>query len=152
LGVDQASFEASVKELRELFAEWSGRLEDSGGEYLLDTKQKTYGFTAADLTFAALAYPLLRPAELAAWLVEMEELPPEINAMTRELRATKAGQHALKIYAKHRLRDGSKIVSMKCMDRTRSVLPSWQTIGVASVAAMAMALGASLSWRKFFVK
>ena len=152
LGVDQASFEASVKELRELFAEWSGRLEDSGGEYLLDTKQKTYGFTAADLTFAALAYPLLRPAELAAWLVEMEELPPEINAMTRELRATKAGQHALKIYAKHRLRDGSKFVSMKYMDRTKYVLPSWQTMGVASVAAMAIALGASLSWRKFFVK
>jgi glutathione S-transferase len=58
-------------------------------------------FTAADLTFAALASPLLAPPE------HPYSLPPELApAPLAELRtrfaATRAGQHALRMYREHR--------------------------------------------------
>ena len=101
--------------LRMVFSELSQLLE--GKDYLMDIPSKSFGFTAADLTLAALAYPLLRPPEMDSFLANMEELPPQLNEMTTELLATKAGEHILKIYSRHR----GNIVSLKKGRRNKSI-------------------------------
>ena len=100
LVINEDSGEASLVAIRELFDEVSDRMEKSDCEYLLDTKDKSYGFTAADLAFAALAFPILRPPEMKSWLVDLSELPKSMNDLTEELINTKAGQYALNIYKK----------------------------------------------------
>jgi glutathione S-transferase len=55
----------SKKMVRQVFAEVSDRLKESGAEYLMDTPTAKFGFTAADLTFAALVYPFMRPFEMS---------------------------------------------------------------------------------------
>ncbi|KAL3938710.1 MAG: hypothetical protein SGARI_001636 [Bacillariaceae sp.] len=52
---------SSEKDIRALFQEMSTRLDKNGGKYLMDPPggKKSYGFTAADLTLASLAYPFL---------------------------------------------------------------------------------------------
>ena len=147
IGVHEDSYHASMKALREVFAEWSERLEASGGEYLLDTKEISYGFTAADLTLAALAFPLVRPPEMEDWLVSTDKLPSEWNEISRELSATTLGKHALKVYEKHRIAGNEKRVTMKYADRSKSILPPWRTLGMASAVAVAVTLGISFSRR-----
>lgn len=145
LGITKESSEASAKALREIFAEMSKRLEENGGEYLLDTKTKSYGFTAADLTLAALASPLIRVPELKNWQIPEGDLPPELINMGNELKTTKAGQHVLKIYAKHRLPKGQQFVEMKYADRSKVHFSSWRTLGLASATATAVAVGVYLA-------
>lgn len=103
LDVNEATARGSEAALRSVFAEYSKKLEESGGEYLLDTKDMSYGFTAADLTLAALSFPYMSPPEMELWNVDDGLMPDEVVAMKKELRATTAGKHALKIYKKHRL-------------------------------------------------
>jgi glutathione S-transferase len=122
LHINEDTAAASLQELRKVFSELSKKLEESGGEYLMDDSNgKTYGFTAADLTFAALAYPILRPPEMRNWLPEMTALPDEINKLTKDLAATKAGQHVLKVYKKHRTATttNDNFVAMKTAERNK---------------------------------
>lgn len=58
-------------------------------------------FTAADLTFASLASPLLSVPQFAA-IFPPHRFPPQLQSTTQALRATPAGQHALKCYASFR--------------------------------------------------
>jgi glutathione S-transferase len=105
--VNQATFDASLPVLLQTFAELSERLGD-GREFLCDdgpasAEGKSYGFTAADLTLAALASPLLQPPSYySAFDLSPERLPPELQALQAELRATRAGQHVLKMYETYR--------------------------------------------------
>jgi len=101
--IDEDSAIASRDELLRVFDELSRRLEENGGEYLMDTKETSYGFSAADLTLAALAYPLVRPPEMSNFLLAKDEdYPPEVLQLSQQLRATRAGQHVLRMYQKHR--------------------------------------------------
>lgn len=101
--INEDSARISRDELIEVFDELSRRLEEGGGEYLMDTKDTSYGFTAADLTLAALAYHLLRPPEMANFLLSKDdEYPPEVLQLSQQLQATRAGQHVLRMYQKHR--------------------------------------------------
>jgi glutathione S-transferase len=59
-------------------------------------------FSAADLTFASLASPILIPNELGAKALRREDLPDDLGAIVDRFRATRAGQHALTIYREHR--------------------------------------------------
>lgn len=62
-------------------------------------------FTAADLTFAALAAPVLGLGladGYGAWMPAASELGPVAEALVATLRATPAGRHALRMYAQHR--------------------------------------------------
>jgi glutathione S-transferase len=122
LKINDEFAEASTKELRAVFADVSSKLEASGGPYLMDQKgKKSYGFTAADLTFAALAYPFLRPPEMKHWLLAEEDVPVEIDSLSQELAATRAGAHVLKIYREHRPVDKeSGVAVMKYADRNRT--------------------------------
>jgi glutathione S-transferase len=59
-------------------------------------------FTAADLTFAALAASVLMPPEYGVPLPQPEELPEGMAAVVREFRAHPAGAHALTMFRDER--------------------------------------------------
>ncbi|HEV3070837.1 MAG TPA: glutathione S-transferase N-terminal domain-containing protein [Solirubrobacteraceae bacterium] len=98
LDVNPASAAESEIEVRAIF--------DAVGERLTDGRRYLCGerFTAADLTFAALAAPMLMPAEYGVPLPQPEEIPPYAASVVRELRAHPAGTHALGIFASERRR------------------------------------------------
>ena len=87
---------ASEREVRKVFDEVAARLAD-GRPYLVGD-----GFTAADLTFAALASPVLVPPEYSVPLPQPAELPAAMAATVRELRQHPAGAHALAMFRKER--------------------------------------------------
>ncbi len=74
------------------------------GERLKDGRAYLVGdrFGAADLTFAALAAPVLLPPGYGAPVPGMEELPPELRELVTRMRETRAGAFALETYRRHR--------------------------------------------------
>ena len=54
--------------------------------------------SAADLSFASLAAPILLPDEYGALLPKLSELSQDIQQMTHDYRSHPAGQFALRIY------------------------------------------------------
>jgi len=87
--------DAEVK-VRATFDEVAERLADDR-PYLCGER-----FTAADLTFAALAAPMLMPPAYGVNLPSIRELPPYTAKVVRELRTHPAGVHALAMYARER--------------------------------------------------
>jgi hypothetical protein len=76
------------------------RLQREGSDYLVGGR-----FTAADLTFAAMAAPLLAVQShegYAAYVPPPELLPPEFGSLIVQLRAHEAGQHAMRCFRQHR--------------------------------------------------
>jgi len=73
---------------------------DAVGEHLSDGRHYLCGdeFTAADLTFSALAAPMLMPTGYGVQLPQPDELPPYTAEVVRELRAHPAGRHALRMF------------------------------------------------------
>jgi len=73
---------------------------DVVGKYLNDGRPYICGeeFTAADLTFSALAAPMLMPMGYGVQLPQPDELPPYTAEVVHELRAHPAGLHALRMY------------------------------------------------------
>jgi glutathione S-transferase len=92
---DDTAVEAE-QTFRAIFADVDARLAD-GRPYLAGD-----AFSVADLTFAALSAPLIAPPEYGVRLPEIDDLPPEMAAVVREHRATRAGRHALKMFATER--------------------------------------------------
>ena len=143
--VNESTCVASVAAIRQVFHELSRRLTENGGEYLMDTKNKSYGFTAADLTFAALSYVLIRPPEMNEFSEEELELPPELVSFGNELRATTAGEHALKMYKIHRLGAGvGTKVEIKTAGRDCNPLKSI----IYSVGVVGAAVGAIIWYQR----
>ncbi len=96
LRVDPVNVRRSEATLGEAFRRVDDRLRD-GRPYLVGAR-----FSAADLTFAALAAPVVLPDEYARFLIPYPELPSAARAIIDRYRATAAGQFALQMYAKHR--------------------------------------------------
>jgi glutathione S-transferase len=73
---------------------------DAVGERLGDGRRYICGdeFTAADLTFSALAAPVLMPVGYGVQLPQPDELPTYAAEVVRELRAHPAGMHALRMF------------------------------------------------------
>lgn len=94
LGVTRKGAEKSRLRVKEIFAGVAERLAD-GRPYLLGER-----FTAADLTFAALAAPMLLPANYGYPLPVA--VPSALQREVDELRTTPAGVFALRIYAEDR--------------------------------------------------
>ena len=86
----------SLRRLDEVFAGVGERLRD-GRAYLAGDC-----FTAADLTFASLAAPMLFPPECAAALPPLERVPPAMREHVARFRATAAGEFALTLYERER--------------------------------------------------
>jgi glutathione S-transferase len=96
LDITDATAAASELEVRAVFDAVAARLGD-GRPYLVGER-----FTAADLTFAALAASVVMPSEYAVPLPRPDELPAAMGAIVRELRAHPAGAHALAMFREHR--------------------------------------------------
>jgi glutathione S-transferase len=132
--------EKSLEMVRQVFAQVSERLQQSGGDYLMDTTPTTkFGFTAVDLTFAALVYPIIRPPQMSHFALDEDRFPPEFVAFCRELRATRAGKHALNMYAQHRPVSSDGKVVMKSCGRDRK---PWKELGylIGVVGAVTLAV------------
>lgn len=96
LKITPAAAAQSETEVRATFEAVAERLAD-GRPYLCGTS-----FTAADLTFAALAAAVLMPPEYGVPLPQPNELPTAMAGVVRELRAHPAGAHALAMYRDER--------------------------------------------------
>lgn len=68
-----------------------------GGSYLIGNR-----FTAADLTFASLAAPVLLPPQYRSHMPALEEVPQPMRDEVVRLRKTVAGRHALRLFEAHR--------------------------------------------------
>ena len=68
-----------------------------GGGYLCGER-----FTAADLTFAALAAAVVVPPQYGVALPQPEQLPPAVRDDVEAFRAHPAGVYALELFARHR--------------------------------------------------
>ena len=80
---------------------------DEAAELLADGRPYLTGddFTAADLTFAALASLLVMPEEYGMPLPTLDELSAELAAELRGFRAHPAGAFVLRLYRDHRRAD-----------------------------------------------
>lgn len=92
LRVDDAGVQRSRARVTGVFDRLAERLAD-GRQWLVDDR-----FTAADLTLAALAAPLVSPPGY----LPLHALPPELEAELARWRETPAGSHALRAWATYR--------------------------------------------------
>jgi glutathione S-transferase len=86
----------SKERMERVFAEVGDRLSD-GRRHLVGD-----GLTAADITFASLAAPMLSPPEYFTRLPGLDEMPEEAAAQMRTWRESPAGVFGLRIYREHR--------------------------------------------------
>jgi glutathione S-transferase len=93
------SAQRSLDRVRGIFHEVESRLSD-GRLFLVEER-----FTAADLTFAALAAPMVFPAESRAVQPALEQVPEEMRAVILQMRESEAGQFAMRLFAEERQPD-----------------------------------------------
>jgi glutathione S-transferase len=98
MNIDSAGAARSLAKVRTVFAEVDARLAD-GRRWLAADR-----FTAADLTFAALANAFVYPDECHWPRAPLDALPPAYAELVRDLRGTAAGRHALRVYRDARAR------------------------------------------------
>lgn len=94
--ITPAGADRSLERVREVFAEVGERLAD-GRTYLVGD-----AFTAADLSFAALAAPVVLPRNYGSPLPGLDELPEAFLEVVEDMRATAAGEYCLRMYRDHR--------------------------------------------------
>jgi glutathione S-transferase len=94
LGVTAEAAAAALERVDAVFDEIAARLR---GPFLLGER-----FSAADLTFAALAAAVLVPAEYGSPLPPVEALPDAMAREVRRLRHHPAGRFALRLYETER--------------------------------------------------
>jgi glutathione S-transferase len=96
LGIHAEGARRSEERVHEVFDLVEARLA-KGGKYLVGDR-----FTAADLTFAALAAPILAPSEYGWPLPRVEEGPPGLGRLIDRYRSRPAGTFALRLYREER--------------------------------------------------
>ena len=85
-----------ITEIRKIFKKVDDLLAD-GRNYLAGNQ-----FTLADLSFAAIAAPMILPVEYGGVLPQISEVPDQYRNHIIELRATPAGQFVLRLYQANR--------------------------------------------------
>ncbi len=95
--VSAANAAISLQEIKQVFELVGERLTDDKHGYLVGES-----FSAADLTFAALAAPILRPKNHRHTKFLLKKIDPQMAEIVLELRQTKAGKYALRLYREHR--------------------------------------------------
>jgi glutathione S-transferase len=96
LRITSESAGRSLDRVRAIFREVDERLAD-GRRFLVGER-----FTAADLTFAALAAPVLFPAGCRAAYLALDEAPAAMREEVLRLRDTDAGRFALRLFLHER--------------------------------------------------
>jgi glutathione S-transferase len=96
LKITPDSVTRSQEHVDRIFGEVSAALGD-GRRYLTGDR-----FTAADLTFAALASPVVLPAGYRGPLPTIDQLDDPAQTVVARLRATPAGRFAARVYAEQR--------------------------------------------------
>lgn len=94
--IDAAGVERSRGVVRAIFDVVNERLRD-GRPFLVGDR-----FSAADLTFAALAAPVLLPERYPAPLPPLDRFPAELRELVLALRAEPAGVFGLRMYREQR--------------------------------------------------
>jgi glutathione S-transferase len=90
------SAQRSLERVRDVFREVDERLSN-GRRFLVGER-----FTAADLTFAALAAPVLFPVECRAVHPALDAVPAAMRDEALRLRDTDAGRFALRMFSQER--------------------------------------------------
>lgn len=93
-GIDRVSSYKQI--IQQIFGEVDNILSD-GRPYLLGDR-----ISIADYAFAAMAGLVLLPDNYGSPLPSLQRLPDGMQGLTNELRGTKAGAFALKLYKEHR--------------------------------------------------
>lgn len=96
LKIDAAGAERSRQKIDEAFQNVGGLLGD-GRRYLMGDR-----FSVADLTFAALAAPILAPPQYGAAFPPLDAFPAAAQGQLETWRRSPPGQFALRMYAEHR--------------------------------------------------
>lgn len=94
--IDEAGVERSRQKIEETFAAVDALLAD-GRAYLAGDQ-----FSVADLALAALAAPVVFPAEHPKQFATLADLTPAARSAVEAWRARPAGRHVLRMYARHR--------------------------------------------------
>jgi glutathione S-transferase len=94
--VTKASKEEALQDIKEVFTVVNQRL-NSDQQYLVGDR-----FSATDITFAALASPVIRPEHHPVYSSQLSKVPAEMIAVIKELRKTLAGELVLRLYREHR--------------------------------------------------
>jgi glutathione S-transferase len=94
--VSPESGQRSLERVRGVFRNVGDLMRD-GRRFLVDQR-----FTAADLTFAALAAPILFPAECRATHPTLDAVPAAMRDEIFRFRDTDAGRFALRLFAEER--------------------------------------------------
>ncbi len=92
---------APIERVHGVFKDVDERLND-GRRFLVGER-----FTAADLTFAALAAPVLFPAGYRAAYPALDDVPAAMRAEVLRLRDTDAGRFALRLFLQERDRSSA---------------------------------------------
>lgn len=101
LRITPESARRSLEHVRHVFREVDERLGD-GRQFLVGEN-----FSAADLTFAALAAPVLFPVGYRAAYPELDEVPAAMREEVLRLRDTDAGRFAVQLFSQER--NGSSV-------------------------------------------
>jgi glutathione S-transferase len=96
LKITAAGAARSTERIREVFTRVETRLGD-GRLFLVGNT-----LTAADITFASLAAPVLFPSGYRSALPALEVLPPAVRTEVGTFRNSAAGAFALRLFAEHR--------------------------------------------------
>ena len=88
--------DAALKDIREVFAVVNQEL-NGDRQYLVGDR-----LSAADITFAALASPILYPPNHPVYSSNLSKISPERASTINELRTTPAGELVMRMYEQHR--------------------------------------------------
>lgn len=146
MNVNEKSAQRSLDEIRDVFRKVSDNLENK--KFLFENEKNGVGFTAADLTFAALSAPILMPPQMKSIIrINDNEIPPALKSIRDELRTTAAGMHVMNMYSHYRpctqvIGDKeSSYVIMKSIGRNRALWRISGAVGTVSIAVVAGAYG-----------
>ena len=142
MSVTPESCEMSRTEILRVFDSVGNRLENNGsGRYIIGDR-----FTAADLSFASLASPLLLNLREFEYLScgRRDQFPRELKEMSKRLMSTRAGEHVVECYRKYRFGrlEGGRVVGagVGTTKTTRQV--KYKSAPRNRFGAMAMSAGA----------
>ncbi len=97
--VNEKTRNSAIEKITEIFESVAQKLS-TGQTYLLGNR-----FTAADLTFATLSTPIIRPPEYGdpdLDLSNLEQLPSKMSQEVQRFRSMPAGEYALRLWREHK--------------------------------------------------